>query len=162
MFRQHDETDDLDASLLLLPIMDFLPPMTSGSSTVLAIADELTQDGLVLRYKAEEPTPGFPGEEGLNICSFWLVSALAMIGETKRARALCQKLLSSAGPLLLYKSTPPQGSNEYPAGLHPPGPHRRPRPAHRGGDGVEGRLRRRPDPGLAAAEPSQDRDRVNR
>jgi alpha,alpha-trehalase len=104
VFRQHYETDDLDASLLLLPIMGFLPPDDKRiSSTVLAIADELTQDGLVLRYKVEGTDTGFDGEEGtFTICSFWLVTALAMIGETERAHALCQKLLSFAGPLQLY------------------------------------------------------------
>jgi GH15 family glucan-1,4-alpha-glucosidase len=104
VFRQHYETDDLDASLLLLPIMGFLPPDDKGIiSTVLAIADELTQDGLVLRYKVEGTDTGFSGDEGtFTICSFWLVTALAMIGETERAHALCQKLLSFAGPLLLY------------------------------------------------------------
>ncbi len=104
VFRQHYETDDLDASLLLLPIMGFLPPDDKRvQATVLAIADELTQDGLVLRYRVEGTDTGFSGEEGtFTICSFWLVSALAMIGETERARALCQKLLSFAGPLQLY------------------------------------------------------------
>ncbi len=104
VFRQHYETDDLDASLLLLPIMGFLPPDDKRIiSTVLAIADELTQDGLVLRYKVEGTDTGFDGEEGtFTICSFWLVTALTMIGETQRARALCQKLLSFAGPLMLY------------------------------------------------------------
>jgi GH15 family glucan-1,4-alpha-glucosidase len=104
VFRQHYETDDLDASLLLLPIMGFLPPGDERvRSTVLAIADELTKDGLVLRYRVEGTDTGFEGEEGtFTICSFWLVSALAMIGETDRARALCQKLLSFAGPLQLY------------------------------------------------------------
>ena len=104
VFRQHDETDDLDASLLLLPIMGFLPPDDKRiRATVLAIADELTEDGLVLRYKVEGTDTGFEGKEGtFTICSFWLVSALAMIGETERARALCQKLLSFAGPLQLY------------------------------------------------------------
>ena len=104
VFRQHYKTDDLDASLLLLPIMGFLPPDDKRiKATVLAIADELTQDGLVLRYRVEGTDTGFSGEEGtFTICSFWLVSALAMIGETGRARALCQKLLSFAGPLLLY------------------------------------------------------------
>jgi alpha,alpha-trehalase len=104
VFRQHYETDDLDASLLLLPIMGFLPPDDKRiQSTVLAIADELTQDGLVLRYKVEGTDTGFSGEEGtFTICSFWLVTTLAMIGETDRARALCQKLLSFAGPLQLY------------------------------------------------------------
>jgi GH15 family glucan-1,4-alpha-glucosidase len=103
VFRQHYETDDLDASLLL-PIMGFLPPGDKRVRlTVLAIADELTQDGLVLRYRVEGTDTGFEGEEGtFTICSFWLVTALAMIGETERAHALCQKLLSFAGPLQLY------------------------------------------------------------
>ena len=104
VFRQHYETDDLDASLLLLPIMGFLPPDDERiRATVLAIADELTQDGLVLRYQVEGTDTGFEGKEGtFTICSFWLVTALAMIGETDRAHALCQKLLSFAGPLQLY------------------------------------------------------------
>jgi GH15 family glucan-1,4-alpha-glucosidase len=104
VFRQHYKTDDLDASLLLLPIMGFLPPDDKRiKATVLAIADELTEDGLVLRYRVEGTDTGFAGEEGtFTICSFWLVTALAMIGETERARALCQKLLSFAGPLQLY------------------------------------------------------------
>jgi alpha,alpha-trehalase len=104
VFRQHDKTDDLDASLLLLPIMGFLPPDDERiKATVLAIADELTEDGLVLRYRTDQTDTGFSGKEGtFTICSFWLVSALAMIGETGRAHALCQKLLSFAGPLLLY------------------------------------------------------------
>jgi alpha,alpha-trehalase len=104
VFRQHYETDDLDASLLLLPILGFLPPDDERvKATVLAIADELTKDDLVLRYKVEGTDTGFEGEEGtFTICSFWLVTALAMTGETKRAHALCQKLLSFAGPLYLY------------------------------------------------------------
>jgi GH15 family glucan-1,4-alpha-glucosidase len=103
VFRQHYETDDLDASLLLLPIMGFLPASDKRvKATVLAIADELTQDGLVLRYKVDGTDTGFAGQEGtFTICSFWLVTTLAMIGETDRARALCQKLLSFAGPLQL-------------------------------------------------------------
>jgi GH15 family glucan-1,4-alpha-glucosidase len=104
VFRQHYKTDDLDASLLLLPIMGFLPPDDKRIvATVLAIADELTEDGLVLRYKVEGTDTGFEGKEGtFTICSFWLVTALVMIGETERAHALCQKLLAFAGPLGLY------------------------------------------------------------
>jgi alpha,alpha-trehalase len=104
IFRQHYQTDDLDASLLLLPIMGFLPPDDKRvKATVRAIANDLTKDGLVLRYRVEGTDTGFEGDEGtFTICSFWLVSALAMIGETERAHALCQKLLSFAGPLLLY------------------------------------------------------------
>jgi GH15 family glucan-1,4-alpha-glucosidase len=57
----------------------------------------------VLRYQVTGTDTGFAGEEGtFTICSFWLVSALAMIGETNRAHALCQKLLSFGGKLLLY------------------------------------------------------------
>jgi GH15 family glucan-1,4-alpha-glucosidase len=103
-FRQAYENDDLDASLLLIPIMGFLPPDHEWvRATVLAIADELTEDGLVLRYKVDSTDTGFEGREGtFTICSWWLVSALAMIGELDRARALCKKLLSFAGPLHLY------------------------------------------------------------
>ena len=103
-FRQAYENDELDASLLLLPIMGFLPPDDDRiRATVLAIADELTEDGLVLRYKVDSTDTGFTGKEGtFTICSWWLVSALAMIGENDRARALCKKLLSYAGPLNLY------------------------------------------------------------
>src|SRR5262249_16000047 len=91
-------------SLLLLPIMGFLPPHDDRiKATVLAIADELTEDGLVLRYRVEGTDTGFAGEEGtFTICSFCLVTALAMIGETKRAHALCQKLLSFGGPVVVY------------------------------------------------------------
>ena len=71
--------------------------------TVLAIADNLTIDGLVLRYRVEETDDGLTGEEGtFTICSFWLVSALSEIGEHSLARDLCQKLLGYASPLHLY------------------------------------------------------------
>ena len=104
VFRQHFATDDLDAALLLIPIMGFLPPDDDRvRKTVLAIADELTDDGLVLRYRVDTTDTGFAGREGtFTICSFWLVTALALIGEDERARELCQKLLSFAGPLHLY------------------------------------------------------------
>ncbi|MBO0801873.1 MAG: glycoside hydrolase family 15 protein [Nocardiopsaceae bacterium] len=104
VFCQHYETTALDASALLIPLVGFLPPADKRvRSTVLAIADELTTDDLVLRYRVEETDDGFSGEEGtFTICSFWLVSALTEIGELDRARALCEKLLSYASPLLLY------------------------------------------------------------
>jgi len=90
--------------VLLMPLVRFLPSDDERvRATVMAIADELTVDGLVLRYKVEETDDGLAGEEGtFAICSFWLVSALAEIGEIRRARALCEKLLSYASPLLLY------------------------------------------------------------
>src|SRR5580658_1708886 len=103
-FRQAYGNGELDASLLLIPIMEFLPADDERvRATVLAIADELTEDGLVLRYKVDSTDTGFEGKEGtFTICSFWLVTALAMIGEQERARALCKKLLAFAGPLHLY------------------------------------------------------------
>jgi alpha,alpha-trehalase len=104
VFCQHYDTTALDAALLLVPLLGFLPPSDDRvRATVLAIADELTEDELVLRYRVEETDDGFAGEEGsFTICSFWLVSALTEIGEVTRARALCEKLLSHASPLLLY------------------------------------------------------------
>ena len=105
VFVQHYDTTDLDASNLLIPIMGFLAPDDERvRATVLATADELTQDGLVLRYRVDSADDGLSNDqEGtFTICSFWLVSALAMIGETTRARALFEKLLSFAGPLHLY------------------------------------------------------------
>jgi GH15 family glucan-1,4-alpha-glucosidase len=103
-FTQHYDTDQLDASLLLMPLLRFLPPTDPRlRATVLAIADDLTVDGLVQRYRTEETDDGLTGEEGtFTICSFWLVSALVEIGELNRARQLCEKLLSLASPLDLY------------------------------------------------------------
>ena len=101
---QHYGSTALDASLLLAPLVRFLPSDDPRiRATVLAIANELTDDGLVLRYRTEETDDGFRGKEGsFTICSFWLVSALCEIGERDRARSLCAKLLSLAGPLELY------------------------------------------------------------
>jgi alpha,alpha-trehalase len=104
VFCQHYETDALDASVLLMPLVRFLPADDERiRATVLAIADELTVDGLVLRYRVEETDDGLRGEEGtFTICSFWLVSALAEIGEIDRARDLCERLLALQSPLGLY------------------------------------------------------------
>jgi GH15 family glucan-1,4-alpha-glucosidase len=104
VLTQYYGSSALDASLLLAPLVRFLPADDPRiRATVLAIRDELTVDGLVLRYKVEETDDGFSGEEGtFTICSFWLVSALCEIGEVHKARKLCAKLLSFAGPLELY------------------------------------------------------------
>jgi GH15 family glucan-1,4-alpha-glucosidase len=104
VFCQHYDTTALDAALLLVPLVGFLPPEDPRvRATVLAIADELSEDQLVLRYRVEETDDGFSGEEGtFTICSFWLVSALVEIGEVERARNLCELLLSYASPLELY------------------------------------------------------------
>ncbi len=104
VFTQHYDTAALDASALLMPLVRFLPPDDERiRRTVLAIADELTEDGLALRYRVEETDDGLSGGEGtFTICSFWLVSALVEIGEVDRARKLCEKLLSYASGLGLY------------------------------------------------------------
>jgi GH15 family glucan-1,4-alpha-glucosidase len=104
VFRQHYQTDALDASLLLIPLFRFLPPGDPRvRATVKAVAEELTEHGLVLRYKVEETDDGLRGEEGtFLICSFWLVSALSEIGERRRARELCERLLEAAGRLDLF------------------------------------------------------------
>jgi GH15 family glucan-1,4-alpha-glucosidase len=104
VFTQHYETDALDASVLLMPLVRFLPPDDDRiCATVRAVADELTQDGLVLRYRVDETDDGLSGEEGtFMICSFWLVSAMSEIGDHEQARDLCEKLLSYASPLGLY------------------------------------------------------------
>ena len=104
VFVQRYGAQALDASLLLMPLMRFLPPDDPRvRATVLAIADELTVDGLVLRYRVEETDDGLAGEEGtFTICSFWLVSALVEIGELDQARRLCERLLAYASPLELY------------------------------------------------------------
>ncbi|WP_419722061.1 glycoside hydrolase family 15 protein [Rhodococcus globerulus] len=96
--------NSLDASLLLAPLLRFLPADDPRiRATVLAIADELTEEGLVLRYRVETTDDGLSGEEGtFTICSFWLVSALVEIGELERAKHLCERLLGFASPLKLY------------------------------------------------------------
>ena len=86
VLRQHYETDALDASTLLAPIFGFLPGDDERAhNSVLAIADELTENGFVLRYRTDETDDGLSGKEGtFLICSFWLVSALAIVGEQAR------------------------------------------------------------------------------
>ncbi|MGO9248876.1 MAG: glycoside hydrolase family 15 protein [Solirubrobacteraceae bacterium] len=104
VMRQHYETDALDASNLLAAGFGFLPGDDERMrASVLTIADDLTEDGFVLRYRTDETDDGMSGKEGsFLICSFWLVSGLAIIGEHQRARDLMEKLLRVASPLGLY------------------------------------------------------------
>jgi GH15 family glucan-1,4-alpha-glucosidase len=104
VLRQHYDTDALDASTLLAAIFGFLPGEDETlRKSVLAIADDLTEDGFVLRYVTTETDDGLSGKEGsFLICSFWLVSALAVIGEHQRARDLMDRLLRVASPMGLY------------------------------------------------------------
>jgi GH15 family glucan-1,4-alpha-glucosidase len=104
VLRQHYETDSLDASVLLAAIFGFLPGDDERlHATVKAISDELTEDGFVLRYRTNETDDGLSGKEGtFLICSFWLVSALAIVGELQQARDLMERLLRISSPLGLY------------------------------------------------------------
>jgi alpha,alpha-trehalase len=104
VLRQHYETDALDASTLLAASFKFLAHDDRRlRNTVLAVAEELTENGFVLRYRTEETDDGLSGKEGtFVICSFWLVSALAIVGEAQRARDLMERLLRIASPLGLY------------------------------------------------------------
>ncbi len=104
VLRQHYETDALDASTLLAAIFGFLPATDERlRASVLAIADELTENGFVLRYRTDETDDGLSGKEGtFLICSFWLVSALSIIGEEQRAQDLMERLLRIASPLGLF------------------------------------------------------------
>jgi GH15 family glucan-1,4-alpha-glucosidase len=104
VFRQHYDADALDASNLLVPLVRFLGPDDERvRATVMAIRDELTEGGLVMRYRTEETDDGLHGEEGtFLICSFWLVSALSEIGEHREAEHLCERLLSYSSTLGLY------------------------------------------------------------
>jgi GH15 family glucan-1,4-alpha-glucosidase len=104
VLRQHYDTDALDASTLLAAVFGFLPSDDERlRKTVLAIADELTDHDFVLRYRTDETDDGMSGKEGtFLICSFWLVSALAVIGEEQRARDLMERLLRVTSPLGLY------------------------------------------------------------
>ncbi len=104
VLRQHYDTDALDASTLLALLFGFLPSTDERMvNTVNAIDSELTESGYVLRYRTDETDDGLSGKEGtFLICSFWLVSALAAIGEMERAANLMERLLRVRSPLGLY------------------------------------------------------------
>jgi GH15 family glucan-1,4-alpha-glucosidase len=104
VLRQHYDTDALDASTLLAALFGFLAGDDERlRKSVEAIADELTENGFVLRYRTDETDDGLSGKEGtFLICSFWLVSAFAIVGEQQRARDLMERLLRVASPLGLY------------------------------------------------------------
>ncbi len=104
VLRQHYATEALDASTLLAAIFGFLPGTDDRlRATVRAIGDGLTDNGFVLRYRTAETDDGLSGEEGtFLICSFWLVSALSVVGDHHAARDLMERLLRISSPLGLY------------------------------------------------------------
>jgi GH15 family glucan-1,4-alpha-glucosidase len=104
VLRQHYETDALDASTLLAASFNFLGHDDERlRNTAFAVSEELTEHGFVLRYHPDETDDGLSGNEGtFVICSFWLASAFAIVGEVQRARDLIERLLRIASPLGLY------------------------------------------------------------
>ena len=94
-FVQSYGSDDLDAALLLLPQVGFLPPSDPRIvGTIEAVRRELMVDGLVLRYRPQRVKDGLPGEEGAFLaCSFWLADALALIGRYEEAKVMFERLL---------------------------------------------------------------------
>lgn len=114
-FVQSYGSSALDASLLLIPRVGFLPhddPRVIG--TVEAIQDQLTEDGLVLRYRTDASDDGMSGEEGVFVaCSFWLVDALLGIGRTDEAEELFTRLLGLRNDVgLLSEEWDPHASRQ--------------------------------------------------
>jgi GH15 family glucan-1,4-alpha-glucosidase len=104
-FVQAKGTKDLDASVLLMPLMRFISPVDPmWRSTMKAIEARLVEDTLVHRYEAERThVDGLPGGEGsFTACSFWYVECLARAGELEKAQLLFEKLLGYANHLGLY------------------------------------------------------------
>ena len=95
-FTQAYGSKQLDASLLLIPQVGFLPPTDPRvRRTIEAIEKNLTMEGFVLRYRTEHVDDGLPAGEGVFLaCSFWMVSALKMLGRTQDAKALFDRLIS--------------------------------------------------------------------
>jgi len=112
-FTQHYDTTDVDASLLLLPTVGFLPandPRFLG--TLRAVEEELIRDGLVLRYRTDAGMDGLPGDEHPFLaCSFWLVTAYAQIGRLADGHTLMRRLLGLANDVgLLSEEYDPAGN----------------------------------------------------
>lgn len=104
-FIQSKGTDELDASVLLMPMMRFISPVDPmWVSTIRAVEKRLVEDTLVRRYEVERThVDGLPGGEGhFTACSFWYVECLARAGDLEKAQLLFEKLLSYANHLGLY------------------------------------------------------------
>ena len=103
-FVQHYDTEVLDASVLLMPLMKFIAPQDPRwLSTLDAIDSELVSDSLVYRYNAEASSDGLAGREGtFSICTFWYVEALTRAGRLDEARLIFEKMLTYANHLGLY------------------------------------------------------------
>ena len=103
-FVQHYDTDVLDASVLMMPLVKFIAPTDPRwLSTLDAMGEELVSDSLVYRYNVEASPDGLEGEEGtFSICTFWYVEALALAGRLDEAQLAFEKMLTYANHLGLY------------------------------------------------------------
>ena len=103
-FVQHEATDVLDASILLMPTVKFISPTDRRwLSTLDAVGGELVSDSLVYRYNVEAAPDGLDGDEGtFSMCTFWYVEALASAGRLEEARLVFEKMLTYANHLGLY------------------------------------------------------------
>lgn len=95
-FTQYYGSKELDASLLMMPLVGFLPASDERvRNTIEAVERELMKDGFVLRYRTDNNVDGLPGSEGVFLlCSFWLADCLHLLGRTKDARVLFERLLN--------------------------------------------------------------------
>ena len=114
-FVQHYGTDELDASLLMIPLVGFLPATDHRMrGTIEAIRKELTVDGFILRYRSETAVDGLPPGEGVFLpCTFWMADSLYLLGRHHEARALFERLLSLANDVgLLAEEYDPIGKRQ--------------------------------------------------
>lgn len=103
-FVQHQDTEVLDASILIMPVMGVISPSDPmWLSTLRAMEEELVSDSLVYRYNPAASPDGLRGSEGtFTLCSFWYVDALARTGRTEEAQLTFEKMLTYANHLGLY------------------------------------------------------------
>ena len=130
-FTQYYGSKELDASVLNIPLVGFLPGTDERvTGTIDAISRELGRDGFVSRYSTAETDDGLPGDEGQFLaCSFWLVSALAQNGRVDEARSAIRSLARPeqrpwAAGRGVRRWTSPAG-RQLPPGVQPPHPDRR-------------------------------------
>jgi GH15 family glucan-1,4-alpha-glucosidase len=103
-FVQHEDTEVLDAAVLLMPLVGFISPIDPRwLKTLDAIGSELVSDSLVYRYDPAASPDGLDGDEGtFSICSFWYVEALSRAGRVEEARLAFEKMLTYANHLGLF------------------------------------------------------------
>ena len=124
-FTQHYDTEVLDSSLLMMPLMGFIAPRDPmWLSTLKAMDRELVSDSLVYRYNPSASPDGLAGDEGtFSLCTFWYVDALARAGRLDDARLVFEKMQTYANHLGLFSeeiSSTGEQLGQLPAGVQPP------------------------------------------